>query len=122
LDFASGVDPNPAVTLSSFGTSTGLNASGSASGYLEIVGGSAASQFIQDTFLTVHGLRDMQFQDTFCPNGAPGCLGGVQVGDWQFLSSDPVQAAVIPEPGSLALLGAALLGMIPLLRRRKKRA
>jgi hypothetical protein len=40
------------------------------------------------------------------------------IGPWVFASQDPLQLHSIPEPGSLALLGIALLGFVAAGRRR----
>ncbi|MGC2414030.1 MAG: PEP-CTERM sorting domain-containing protein [Stellaceae bacterium] len=123
MDFTPGQAPlSPTTTITSQGTSTGVNADGTAHGYLDIVGGTNASRFTPDFFDAFGFLNmDMKFQDTFCVNGATQC--GAQVGDWGFLSHDPVKADItaVPEPTSLALLGAAMLGMVPFLRRRKNK-
>ncbi len=118
LAFASGIDPaNPAVTVDGDFDGATFPTTGDAAGYLNVTGGTYAENFDNDGFVTAFGLRDMFFQNDFCPNGTPTCTPGGPVGNWELLSDDPVRAQFIPEPGSLALLGIALLGFAGLRRR-----
>jgi hypothetical protein len=120
---------NPADTL--FASLTGLTspATGSASAFGVIDGGSDAAQFGTGGFVTDDlTAADLSFHDTFCPNvtGNPvgNCSGlPAAVGNWADISNDPVRLLAIPEPTSLALIGAGLLGMGAVRRRlRRKKA
>ena len=103
---------NNAVTLQAVLNATTFPTSGSATSYADITGGSAQGQFVSGAEgpTALGTFADLYLLDNFCVNGATSCSGGTPVGDWSLLSHDPVYAAV-PEPGSLALLGTALLLM-----------
>lgn len=119
LELASGVDPlDSDVTLDADFENDEFPPTGKASAYYNVVGGSLKSKFDTDTVSTPHGTRDLFAQNDFCPNGVPSC--GPTVGNWQLLSNDPIRGYVIPEPGTLAVLGVGLLGLGMAVRRRRR--
>lgn len=87
--------------------------SGQASFDADATGGTAFSQFHTLGVPNTNGdpKTDFFLSSTFCGNGSSGsCQGGITVGNWLLLSQDPVNGNVVPEPGSLVMIGTALLG------------
>lgn len=89
----------------------GASLRGSGSGYLDLVGGSYASQIAKGTQIDLNGeKRDAFLQATFAPSGtAPA---------WTVFARGGKDTAVIPEPASLALFGLGLAGLAALRRRK----
>lgn len=120
LAFASGIDPlNPTTTLTSTFDLQTSPFTGTAQGYLNVVGGTQAGAFDTNGVPTVFGARDMFLQDNFCVAGSSPICGAS--GNWAFNSHDPVLGAVIPEPSTLSVFGSALLALAFFGRWRRKR-
>jgi len=96
--------------------------SGVASGYLNVTGGSEQYRF--DTNSLLGGAADLLAKNSFCTVDNLVCalysdVGGSGPNGWQLAIDDPVKGlARLPEPASLALVGAALMG-VGIARRRK---
>lgn len=95
------------ITLTSFVTALGPQFAGFGSGYLTITGGLIADSFAKNTY----GLGlDLYMNSTLT---APDTVNG-----WPVSSQDPVKGNVVPEPGTIALFGVGLVGLVLYKRKR----
>lgn len=83
---------------------------GGGSGYLDLVGGSYASQLQKGTEIDLNGdKRDAFLQATYAPNSRAPL--------WTVTNRGGLDTATIPEPASLALFALGLAGLAVLRRR-----
>lgn len=94
-------------TLTSFVSAMGPLFTGFGTGYLDITGGLWADMFKKDVFGP--GM-DLYMASSLT---APDYVNG-----WPVSSQDPVKGTVVPEPGTIALFGAGLVGLILYKRKR----
>lgn len=123
-----GGDLVTATSITVDGTLSLATGRGSAGGYLSVVPGSGSSSADFDTngqLFAFNSPADMFANNTFCDVTNTNCaaqFGGVTAfGDWAFGIEDPISGRrVIPEPGSLALVGLGILGLSFVRRQRRK--
>ena len=91
----------------------GAFSNATATTFLDVVGGSAASAFNTNTFNTnpFSGPNDILFQGT-ANSGSPS--------DFPISGTNAIKANAVPEPLTLSLFGAGLAGAAAFGRRRKK--
>ena len=103
----------------SAGTLSNVLSSGTEQVYLDLIGGSAFAALVQDGFVNGNTgqLADATYQ---------GSANQLQCGqfsvEWQVCGSNNLTANVIPEPITLSLFGAGLVGAAALRRRKVKKA
>lgn len=112
-------------TLHSDPTPTLIGVEGDGGGYFDVTGGMAAGNFDTNTRALSAGVdgrtiefADFSFTSSFqlLPNGS-FTDGGVTYG---LFGTNDLQGDSIPEPGSMALIGAGLIGLGALRRRKAK--
>ncbi len=88
---------------------------GGGQSYLDITGGTAMNQFNTDSLTDLNGVKRDLFMDiTF--NDANGVASSI---GWTVTSAGQIKGNAVPEPGTMALAGLALLGAGLASRRRK---
>lgn len=112
--FATGAIAGDTTTTytSTYNTST---LAGGGQAYLDITGGTDAAQFQTQSLTDLNGhKRDLFMDITF--NDADGAASSI---GWTVTSAGQIKGQAVPEPGTMALAGLALLGAGLASRRRK---
>lgn len=121
LEFASGEDPFSSdvfITGTVIPSSSGIAGTGIANSYANVVlgsGGSLEDKLNSDSFSTPYGTRDFKFKNSYVSQASWDDVAKGVVG---ALSDDPADFRLLPEPGSLALIGIGLLGLAGFRRRK----
>lgn len=115
VNFVPGIDPNDSTATfqADLKALTGFT-NGSGTGYGAVVAGSGqlATELDSNTYLG--GAADLYFTATLTDMTGKHPVNPL----YPVLESDPVSGAAVPEPGTLALLGAGMLGLIGFKRRK----
>ena len=108
---ASSVQPG-ATYVSNYDNGT---ISGSGMAYLDVTGGTAKTQFDTNKLTGNDGLKHDMYMDIVY-NDVNGAASGI---GWTVTSAGQIKGNAVPEPGTMALAGLALLGAGLASRRRK---
>jgi hypothetical protein len=102
--FVSGIDSTDGNILTD-GTLTNSSnpPTGKGSGYVDVTTGTWDSQILP-YWTTAFGKRDLKITFDVQPPDP-------SVNDWSLFSNDPIQGAAVPEPGTIFLFGAGLIGL-----------
>jgi hypothetical protein len=115
VNFVPGIDPSdPTATFQAdLKALTGF-VNGSGTGYGAVVANSGILATELDSNKYLGGTADLYFTATLTDQSGNNPVNPL----YPVLESDPVSGAAVPEPGTLALLGAGMLGLIGFKRRK----